>query len=465
MQVVPRVLRARFLIPASIILAIASLAIARSPTFDVWAWLVWGREIGHGQLHTSGGPQFKPLPVAVNTVTSVFGSAEVPIWMVVARAAGLLAVAGAARLAWRVAGPVAAIVTTVSVFSIQLFSVYLMAFGMSEPMLAAFALWAVDQHYAGRRKLVYLLIFGAGLLRVEAWPFLLGYAILTDRRREIPRGLLAALLILTPAAWFLPEWWGSGHPFRTGGGQAVPGDPSSYRFPGLAVLSLAFEDLLSWVWIGALIGVGWAAWTRHQLLLKLTWIGVLWLAIVAVLAEAGISSGVARYLIVTHVVACVLAGVGWTVVLRAIRTQLGNQTVSRIVAPLLIAALAVPSVLTLDGWLRTGVDGIRFQENVYEATAKAVSRAGGPSVLNTCGIYTWTRDYRGTQVAWLLDRPLPRVQSLAVPMEASRFKGTMVQIVDLPGEPLLPQPFPFLKYHEVGRATVGGVPAVVLSPC
>jgi hypothetical protein len=461
----PRILRARFLIPACIVLAIASLAVARSPTFDVWAWLVWGREIGHLQLHTSGGPQFKPLPVAVTSLASVFGDAAVPIWMVVARAAGLLAVAGAARLAWRVVGPPAAVIAVVSVLSIQLFSDYLMAFGMSEPMLAAFALWAVDQHYAGRRKTVYWLIFGAALLRVEAWPFLLGYAILADRRREIPRGLLVVLLLVTPAAWFLPEWWGSGHPLRTGGGQAVPGDPSSYRHPGVAVLSMAFEDLLSWVWIGALVGVGWAAWVRHEVLLKITWVAVLWLAIVALLSEAGISSGVARYLIVTHVIACVLAGVGWTVVMRAIRTHLANQAVGRVVAPLVIAALAVPSALTLDGWLRDGIHGVRHQEAVYEATAKAVSRAGGPAVLNKCGTYTWTRDYRGTQVAWLLHRPLPDVQSLAVPQNVANFKGTMVQIVDRPGDPLLPKPFPFLTYHEAGRASVDGVPTVVLSPC
>ncbi len=68
-------------------------------------------------------------------------------------------------------------------------------------------------------------------------------------------------------------------------------------------------------------------------------------------------------------------------------------------------------------------------------------------------------------MAWLLHRPLPDVQSLAVPQKASNFKGTMVQIVDMPGDPLLPKPFPFLSYHEVGRASVDGVPAVVLSPC
>jgi hypothetical protein len=462
----PRVLQARVLIPACLVLAIASLAVVRSPTFDVWAWLVWGREIGHGQLHTAGGPQFKPLPVAVTALSSLFGDAAVPIWMVVARFAGLLGIGAAARLAWRVAGPVAAVITVVSVLSIRLFSDYLMAFGMSEPMLAAFALWAVDRHYAGRRTSVYVLIFGACLLRVEAWPFLLGYAILTDRRREVNRGLLVALLVVAPAAWFLPEWWGSGHPFRTGGGLAVPGDPSSYPHPGLAVLSSCFEDLLSWVSVGAIIGVVWAAWVRHQLLLKMTWIAALWLAIVAILAETRVSSGVARYLIVTHVIACVLAGVGWTVVLRAIRARLSNwRGAGLVVAPVVVLALAVPSILTLDGWLREGVLGVRHQEGAYEATAEAVARAGGPKVLNRCGDITWTRDYRNTQVAWLLHRQLGDVESLAVPQPGSNFKGTMVQIVDLPGEPLLPKPFPFLTYHEVGRASAYGVPAVVLSPC
>ncbi len=452
-------------------LAIASLAVARSPTFDVWSWLVWGREIAHGDLVTTWGPQFKPLPVAVATLAAPLGSAAVPIWIVVARTAGLLAVGAAARLAWRAAGPVAAAIAAVSLVSVHLFAVYLMPFGMSEPMLVAFVLWAADRHLEGRGQTAFVLLVGASLLRVETWPFLLAYAILLYRRRSARPVVIAALLLLVPAAWFLPEWWGSGHPFRIGNGQAVPGDPTSKAHPGLAVLSSSFDDVLTWVWAGALLGLAWAIRTRNRFLLELAGIGTAWLIIVAVMAEAGVSSGVARYLIVSHSVACVLCGVGWVALARKAASLVGSRlprraTAARLAAALAVAALAVPSALTLDGWLRTGAKDISHQQGAYEATARAIEQAGGGAVLNRCGTVIWTRTYREPQVAWLLDRHLADVTTFAVPgLPAAKYASPMVRVVDRPGDPLLPDPFRFEHYREVGSSTSHGVPAVVLTPC
>lgn len=462
----PRALEARVMIAASVLLATASLLVARSPTSDVWAWLVWGREVAHLDLATSG-PQFKPLPVAVTTLASPFGAAAVPIWMAVARMAGLLAIGATARLGWRAAGPVAAAIAAASLISIHLFAVYLMPYGMSEPMLVAFMFWAVDRHCDRRRSAALFLLVGAALLRVEAWPFLLAYAIVLARRRQGRPILLVPMLLLVPAAWFLPEWWGSGHPFRTGEGIAVPGGPSAQVHPGLAVLSSTVDDLLPWVWAGALLGIAWAVRARDRLLLGLAGIGVGWLGIVAVMAEARVSSGVSRYLIVTHAVACVLAASGWVRTVRLVRDRLPSRPLaSRLAAPLLVALLAVPSLLTLERWLHDGARDVRHQQGAFEATAAAVARAGGPAVLNRCGSYVWTRSYRESQVAWLLHKHLSGVESLALPgLAKDRYFGAMVQIVDRPGDPLLPLPFLFLKYREAGRAVAHGVPTVVLTPC
>src|SRR5664280_3013413 len=93
----PRALDGRVLVLGSGLLAAASLLVSRSPAYDVWTWLVWGREIAHGDLVTSFGPQFKPLPVAVATLASPLGQAAVPIWLLVAHAAGLLGIGAAAR--------------------------------------------------------------------------------------------------------------------------------------------------------------------------------------------------------------------------------------------------------------------------------------------------------------------------------------------------------------------------------
>ena len=36
-----------------------SLLIPSTPSYDPWAWLVWGREIVHLNLHTTGGPSLE----------------------------------------------------------------------------------------------------------------------------------------------------------------------------------------------------------------------------------------------------------------------------------------------------------------------------------------------------------------------------------------------------------------------
>src|ERR671915_1122881 len=92
------------LIGACLALASLSLLLPSEPGYAPWAWLVWGRELAHLELDTSGGPSWKPLPVALLTVAAPLGELSVSLWMVVARAGALLALAMAFRLAGRLAG-------------------------------------------------------------------------------------------------------------------------------------------------------------------------------------------------------------------------------------------------------------------------------------------------------------------------------------------------------------------------
>src|ERR1700759_2415077 len=93
-----------YLIMAGVALAIAalSLLIPSTPSYDPWSWLVWGREIAHLDLVTPGGPTWKPLPVIFTTVFSLFGNASPDLWLVVARAGALMAVAMTFKIAWRI---------------------------------------------------------------------------------------------------------------------------------------------------------------------------------------------------------------------------------------------------------------------------------------------------------------------------------------------------------------------------
>ena len=36
-----------------------TLRLPSTPNYDPWVWLIWGREIVHGQLSTTGGPTLK----------------------------------------------------------------------------------------------------------------------------------------------------------------------------------------------------------------------------------------------------------------------------------------------------------------------------------------------------------------------------------------------------------------------
>ena len=86
---------------AALVIAALSLLIPSTPSYDPWAWIVWGREIVHLKLHTTGGPSWKPLPVIFTTVFSVFGRAAPDLWLVVARAGALMAVLMTFKLAVR----------------------------------------------------------------------------------------------------------------------------------------------------------------------------------------------------------------------------------------------------------------------------------------------------------------------------------------------------------------------------
>jgi hypothetical protein len=63
--------------------------------------VIWGRQVEHLHLVTAGGPSWKPLPVLLTTLLARFGSAAPNLWLIVARAGGLLALALAFELAFR----------------------------------------------------------------------------------------------------------------------------------------------------------------------------------------------------------------------------------------------------------------------------------------------------------------------------------------------------------------------------
>ena len=186
-------------------LAALSLLMVSAPTYDPWSWIIWGREITQWDLVTAEGPSWKPLPVFFTTPFAPFGDDAAPaLWLVVARASGLLAFAMAFRLGTRLAGPWAGLIAAVALFLADEF-IFNFVRGNSEGMLVAVVLWAVERHLDGRFTQAFVLGFAAALLRPEVWPFwgLYGLWLLyrtPDRRTAmLVFGSGAAALVL----WFL----------------------------------------------------------------------------------------------------------------------------------------------------------------------------------------------------------------------------------------------------------------------
>lgn len=465
----PVYLRGPVLVVASVVLAGLSLLLARTPTYDVWAWLVWGREIAHLDLDTTTGPAWKPLPIAVTALLSPAGSATPALWLVIARAGGLLALGGAARLGYRAAGPLAAVGAAGALITVSLWLGYQLPYGMSESLLAALALWSAERHLQDRPTQAWWLLVAAALLRPEVWPFLIAYAAWLAYRRLVSRATLAAGLVLVPLAWFVPQWFGDGNPFRLGQGQVAPNGPLDQSHPGLASLRAIPADLVLWTQVGAVAGVAYAVAARDRLLLGVTAVGVAWAALIAVMAELHLSSGVSRYLVITQAAAAVLAGAGWVALVRFVRARLAGRGLADPVAlalPVLACvAVAAGSVPTFLGQLRPLGHDVRHQEDLRVALPRAVSRAGGRSAILACG-RPWVDPLQVTFVAWDLHLHISQVRAVPLPgAPLESYRSPMLQTRNRIQDPLSPVPFPFFTWHPTGQATAGGATWTVLSPC
>src|SRR2546423_9397814 len=70
------------IIVACLAVAALTLLFPSTPTYDPWAWILWGREIVHVDLLTAGGPSWKPFPVLFTTPFSLFGQDLAPyLWL------------------------------------------------------------------------------------------------------------------------------------------------------------------------------------------------------------------------------------------------------------------------------------------------------------------------------------------------------------------------------------------------
>src|ERR1700722_3459078 len=215
------------IIGLALIAGAVTLRLPTTPNYDPWVWVIWGREIVHGQLSTTGGPTLKPLAMVFTTIVAPFGSAAPNMYLAIARAGALTAVTltfvlttRLARIATASLGPAAwplalaaGLVAAGGVLLLQSF-IYVVAQGYSEGLLLTVLLLAVLRHLDGAPRQTQALLFAASMDRPEMWVLFVIYSVWLWRVEPGARRQIACLAALILPIWLIPDLIGSGSLLR-----------------------------------------------------------------------------------------------------------------------------------------------------------------------------------------------------------------------------------------------------------
>jgi hypothetical protein len=426
---------------------VSTLVVAPAPSYDPWAWLLWGREIAGGSLSTAEGPAFKPLPVAVCALLSPLGDAAPWLWVALIRCAaavGAVLAFDLARQLARGAGPAAGRPATgVAAGALAALGVLLcgalpaMTAAGADPALAiALALGALTAWRSGRTGLALALGAACGLVRVEAWPFLAAAGVVAWRREPRLRPLVGGIAVALPALWFVPELLGSGDALRSSDRAQIPnpGQPALADVPFLASLEEAAGLPLWPLWMGVAVLLAAALRARRATPALLpAAAGAAWVAIVALMAEAGFS-GEARYAVPGAALLAISGAVG-------LAALAGRHPLA---AAAVLAAVAAAALPRLDD-----AGAIRRYQAHQQALASqlgdAVRAAGGREAVLACG-RPYVGRLRGPLMAYRMDVEKRVIEPDQPPLAP----GVVFRSRLHPGDPVLPGVVP-PRFVEVAR--------------
>ncbi|HJS96576.1 MAG TPA: hypothetical protein VJ741_20075 [Solirubrobacteraceae bacterium] len=489
----------------ALLIGALSLLIPSTPSYDPWAWLVWGREIIHVNLHTTGGPSWKPLPVLFTTAFGVFGKAQPDLWLVIARAGAVMSVVMVLKLAWRLTGDLIAkaspgaetsrrfaiiaplLAGLIAAGSLINSSGFISnnALGYSEGLATALMLIAVDSYLDGAPRRAFVIGFFAALDRPELW-FVWGpYGLYLFWRDPGARKLVIALFALIPVLWFLPELWGSGHLLR-GVTRAQHPRSNSAAFAKCPVCTVFRKEAWPAVWdrvkipgmialVVAAIGL-WrtheAWWKRREVSLGVrarAWLvglgvfGYAWWLGVAIETQAGFS-GNNRYLVLGTAPVAIVGGVAWGWFLSALGDGLrrlsarGSGTGRFGYGATIPAATAIVVVLflALPSWIGKGIVSLPRTHHalVYQAKLRsdltaAVAKAGGSDALLRCGS-VMTEGFQVPMVAWTLGVHTLRIEATPSSLAGPPWPAVILQARAQSNSTLLPTPQQIIAWEHAG---------------
>ena len=385
------------LVAGCFVLAALSLLLPSVPTQDSWSWIVWGREVAHLDLDTSAGSSWKPLPVLFTTVWSIFGDAAPSLWIMTARAGGLLAVLFAFRLGRRLGGWPAGVAAAVFMVGADWFR--FLGHGNVEPLSAGLVLGAIDRHLDGHRHQALGLMSLAALGRPELWAVLILYAGYVVWRREARWPVAAALLVIVPLFWLGGDWWGSGDPFhgsdlakgfRTRVVQhreaALKRDQHKHvklnRSTGISLEHTyrgARVLLILPAFVAAFIALAFAIYRRERVTLALAAGAFVLFWVIAIMGLLGYG-GSPRFLFPAAGMVAVLGGVGVAELIR-----LGRQPWASVLIGVAVVAVTVPFAVDRGKEFRARAKEVRLRADLEDQLDEAVSQAGGRAAVLALG--------------------------------------------------------------------------------
>jgi hypothetical protein len=417
--------RAPLVVASVVCVALAALSAAILPTvpsYDPWSWIVWGREVTdpHLSFLVSGGPSWKPLPFVFTTVWGLFGGAAPTLWVITARAGGLLGLGFAWRLSRRLlgggwAGALAGLLAVVGVVLTQDWLYYWLR-GTSEVVLIACSLGALDRLLAGRRGQAFWLAVAASLIRPEWWPFVILYAAylwLRDPRWGSlkMRAVLLAGLLLIPFLWFVPPWIASGQALLAATHAAeYNGHLGSDRLRAVIGRGIDLQILPALIAAIIAVAIGW--WReRDRLLVAMAAAIVAWWVVVIGMTLDGYP-GLERFFLPAAALTCVLGGVGLVRLGLLAGDLLGRRHRAPVAAAVILALLAISIPLSTQRLSEARAAGPAAQTAVttLDHLDAAVAAVGGHRGVFPCKTsFAAVNHGVQTALAWKLHVTLERV--------------------------------------------------------
>jgi hypothetical protein len=391
-----------------VIVAVAFVLVTgMRPEYDPYGWLTWGRQTLHWDLDTNGAPSWKPLTFLFTLPYALAGRTQQFLWMFTAVAAAFAGAVFAARIAYRLAGPVrsrsygalvGAAFAGLGVLGLGGYWQWIV-YSNSDPMVVALCLAAIDCHLSGRPRPAFVMLVLASLGRPEAWLFTLAYGVWLWRAVPRARLLSVAGLAVVPLLWF-------GVSALTAQTVLRPGDLAlnsvnvihGNKLTGVIGRFLGLYSLPMQIAGG--VAVVLAAVRRDRVILTLAAAAFAWVAIEIAFAYHGWSAH-PRLLLEPAAVMIVIVGATVGELLSAVPSSSAAMRWAGVAAVVVLAVALLPTARTRLREARSQITTRHSAGIQIDRLQAVIDRLGGPARIKACGQPTTLVGYQST-LAWMV---------------------------------------------------------------